>query len=50
MEEETSLGTPRDTMSLTPATLDIDSLEMLPELVSPMVYGQGISLHVCVSD
>ena len=49
MQIELSLGIPKDTQSLTPATQDTVSLESGPELVSPPGYGQGIFLHVWVS-
>ena len=49
MEGEASLGIPKDTKSLTLATQDTGSLELIPELVSPMGHGQKICLHVQVS-
>ena len=49
MEGDTLLGTHRDTQSLTPATQDTGCLEVLPELVSLMEYGQGVQQHAHVS-
>ena len=49
MEGDTLLGTQRDTQSLTSAIQDTGSLEVLPELVSLMGYGQGVQLHAQVS-
>ena len=49
MDEEAFLDTHRDTQSLTPATQDTGSLEVQPERVSLMEYGQGVQLHARVS-
>ena len=49
MEGEASLGIPKDTQSLTPATQGTGSLESGPEDVSPTGCGQRICLHVQVS-
>ena len=49
MEGEVSVGTPRDTLSLTPATRDTGSQEVLQEHVSLMDCGQGVQLLVQVS-
>ena len=49
MEGEVSVGTPRDTLSLTPATRDTGSQEVLQEHVGPMDYGQEAQLLVQVS-
>ena len=49
MEGEESLGSLKDIQSLTPVTQDTDSLDSLPEPVSPTGYGLGISLLVQVS-
>ena len=43
------MGTPRDTLSITPAMWDTSSLESLPERVCLMGHGQQICLHVWVS-
>ena len=49
MEGELSLGIPKGTQSLTPATQDTVSPESVPGDVSPTAYGLEISLHVQVS-
>ena len=43
------MGTPRDTLSLTPATRDTGSQEVLKEHVSLMDCGQEVQLLVQVS-
>ena len=48
-EGEVSLGIPKGTQSLTPATQDTVSPESVPGDVSPTAYGLEISLHVQVS-
>ena len=49
MEGEVSVGTPRDTLSLTPATRDTSSQEVLQEHVSLMDCGQEAQLFAQVS-
>ena len=49
MEGEVSVGTPKDTLSLTPATRDTDSQEVLQEHVSLMDCGQEAQLLAQVS-
>ena len=49
MEGEVSVGTPRDTLSHTPATRDTGSQEVLQEHVSLMDCGQEAQLLVQVS-
>ena len=49
MERELLLGIHWGTQSISPATQDTGSLEALPEDVSLMENGLGISLHVRVS-
>ena len=51
MEGEVSVGTPRDTLSITPATRDTDSQEVLQEHVGLMDCGQEVQLlaHVSIS-
>ena len=49
MEGEVSVGTPRDTLSLTPATSDTSSQEVLQEHVGLMDCGQGAQLLAQVS-
>ena len=49
MEEEVSVGTQRDTLSITPATRDTGSQEVLQEHVSLMECGQEVQLLAQVS-
>ena len=51
MEGEVSVGTPWDTLSLTPATRDTDSQEVLEDHVGLMDCGQEVQLlaHVSIS-
>ena len=49
MEGEVSVGTPRDTLSITPATQDMSSQEVLQEHVSLMDHGQEAQLLAQVS-
>ena len=49
MEGEVSVGTPRDTLSLIPATRDTGSQEVLQEHVGLMDYGQEAQLLAQVS-
>ena len=49
MEGEISVGTPRDTLSITPAIRDMSSQEVLQERVSLMECGQEVQLLAHVS-
>ena len=49
MEGEVSVGTPRDTLSIPPATRDMSSQEVLQEHVSLMDCGQEVQLLAHVS-
>ena len=49
MEREVLVGILKGTLSITPAAQDTSFLELLPEGVSLMDYGQEICLHVRVS-
>ena len=49
MEEEVSVGTQRDTLSITPATWDTSCQEVLREHVSLMECGQEVQLLAQVS-
>ena len=49
MEGEVSVGTPRDTLSIPPATRDMSSQEVLQEHVSLMDCGQEAQLLAQVS-